>query len=69
MSYFYCYISNSGFIRVYSHNCYYSKTQEPQDYHSSLWSILPSWIIKPNDDPLLTNLLRHFFYPNLLCTI
>ncbi len=68
MSYFYCYVSNSGFIWVYSYKCYYSKTQETQDYRSSLWSILPPWIIEPNDDSLFTNLLCQLFSTNLICT-
>ncbi len=68
MSYFYCDISNSGFIRVYAYKCYYSKTQETQDYHSSLWTILPPWIIKPKDNSLLMNVLCQLFYSNLICT-
>jgi hypothetical protein len=61
MSYFHCYIPNSGFIGVYSYKGHYTKTQETQDYCSSLWCSLPPKIIKSNDNSLLTNLLRVLF--------
>jgi hypothetical protein len=68
MSYFYCDISNSSFIWVYAYKCYYSKTQETQDYRSSLWTILPPWIIKPKDNSLFMNVLCQLFYSNLIYT-
>ncbi len=68
MSYFYCYVSNSDFIWVYFNKCYYSKTQETQDYRSSLWTILPLQIIEPKDDSLFMNLLCQLFYSNFIYT-
>ncbi len=66
MSYFYYHIPNSGFIRVYSYNCYYAKAQETQNYRSYMWSILFLWIIEPNDYLLLKNFLCYLIHTNFI---
>jgi hypothetical protein len=68
MSYLYCYFSDSGFLWIYSYKCYRTKTQETQDYSSSLWSTLSSVIIKSIENSLFTNVLSYFLSPCLICT-